>query len=89
MGRRRHRWSKRFDPWNQAYRNRPAPQCRSTSTQRNDFAFLASPGGGVETPLMSPVEAVRPPFPTGQNHCAEALVRRDAPTAPPCTPSTK
>jgi hypothetical protein len=33
------------------------------------------PEGGMETPLTSTVEAVRPPVSTGQNHCAEALAR--------------
>jgi hypothetical protein len=60
MGRRRRRCSKRFNPWNQAYRNRPAPPCRSTSTQRNDFAFLSSPEGGARDtlpPCRPPVAA--------------------------------
>jgi hypothetical protein len=74
MRRRRLRCSKRFNPWNQAYRNRLAPPCRSTSTRRNDFAFLALPEGGVETLLASPVEAVWPSFSTGQNHCAGSLM---------------
>ena len=66
MGRRRRRCSKRFNPRNQAYRNRLATPCRSTSTQRNNFSFLALPEGGVEMPLMSPGEVVWPSVSTGQ-----------------------
>ena len=41
--------------------------------ERNDFAFVALPEGGVDTPLTSPVEAVYLSVSTGQNHCAEVL----------------
>jgi hypothetical protein len=41
--------SKRLNPWNQAFRDRPALPWRGTSTERNRFAFVAFPGGGVET----------------------------------------